>query len=283
LHTLLTNERDGYYLDFGEVGHLAKAFRQGFVYSWDYSPFRRRRHGNSSQDRPAHQFIVFSQNHDQVGNRRLGERLSALVSFEALKLAAGAVLLSPFVPLIFMGEEYGEDSPFLYFVDHSDPELIQAVRGGREKEFEAFEWQSPAPDPQALETFKKSKLRWEIREEGKHRVLLDFYRTLLSLRGLTAALANLNKDALEVVASQEEKVLLLRRWHERSEVLCIMNFNRCEMELATALPEGRWTRLVDSADRKWLGPGSATPEVAEGTNRIVLRPSSLLLYRREPL
>jgi maltooligosyltrehalose trehalohydrolase len=282
LHTMLTKERDGYYLDFGEVEHLARACRQGFVYSWDYSLFRRRRHGNSSQDRPAHQFIVCSQNHDQVGNRRLGERLSALVSFEALKLAAGAVLLSPFVPLIFMGEEYGEESPFLYFVDHSDPELVQAVRGGREKEFQAFECQSSPSDPQALETFEKSRLRWEIKAEGKHKVLLDFYRTLLSLRRSTAALANLDKDALEVSAPKKEKILFLRRWYEQSEVLCIMNFDRCEMELAFALPYGRWRRLLDSADRKWLGPGSATPEVAEGTNRMVLRPTSLLLYQKEP-
>jgi maltooligosyltrehalose trehalohydrolase len=282
LHTMLTKERDGYYLDFGEVEHLARACRQGFVYSWDYSLFRRRRYGNSSQDRPAHQFIVCSQNHDQVGNRRLGERLSALVSFEALKLAAGAVLLSPFVPLIFMGEEYGEESPFLYFVDHSDPELVQAVRGGREKEFQAFECQSSPSDPQALETFEKSRLRWEIKAEGKHKVLLDFYRTLLSLRRSTAALANLDKDALEVSAPKKEKILFLRRWYEQSEVLCIMNFDRCEMELAFALPYGRWRRLLDSADRKWLGPGSATPEVAEGTNRMVLRPTSLLLYQKEP-
>jgi maltooligosyltrehalose trehalohydrolase len=282
LHGLLTNEKEGYYLDFGEVQHLARAFRQGFVYSGDYSPFRRRRHGNSSQDRPAYQFVVCSQNHDQVGNRRLGERLSVLVGFEPLKLAAGAVLVSPFIPLIFMGEEYGEESPFLYFVSHSDPELIQAVREGREKELQAFECQSSPPDPQAIETFEKSRLRWEIRAEGKHKVLLDFYRELLNLRRSTSALANLDKGTLEVSASRKEKILFLRRWYEQSEVLCIMNFESSEMELPVTLPNGRWRRLVDSADRKWLGPGSTTPEVGEETNRMVLRPSSLVLYQREP-
>ena len=282
LHTLLTNERGGYYLDFGEAEHLARALWQGFVYSWDYSPFRRRRHGNSSQDRPAHQFVVCSQNHDQVGNRRLGERLSVLVSFEALKLAAGAVLVSPFIPLIFMGEEYGEESPFLYFVSHSDPELIRAVRRAREKELEAFEREFPTPDPQALDTFEKSRLRWKIRAKGEHKVLLDLYRELLSLRRSTAALANLDKDALEVSAPKKEKILFLRRWYEQSEVLCIMNFESSEMELPVTLPNGRWRRLVDSADRKWLGPGSTTPEVGEETNRMVLRPSSLVLYQREP-
>ena len=105
--------------------------------------------------------IVFSQNHDQIGNRMLGERLSALGSFEALKLAAGAVLLSPYIPLLFMGEEYGEDAPFLYFVSHSDHALIDAVRQGRKREFGEFQWQGEPPDPQGVETFQKSKIQWE--------------------------------------------------------------------------------------------------------------------------
>lgn len=113
LHTLITGEKKGYYVDFGRTEHLVKALREGFVYSWQYSTYRKRRHGSSSKEMPAHQFVVFSQNHDQVGNRMLGERLSTYVSFEALKLAAGVVLLSPYIPLLFMGEEYGEESPFL--------------------------------------------------------------------------------------------------------------------------------------------------------------------------
>ena len=129
LHTLLTGERTGYYEDFGEIRHLVKGFREGFVYSGEYSPYRRRRHGNSSRSLPAHRFVVFAQNHDQVGNRLRGDRLSHLVSLEALKLAAGVILLSPFIPLLFMGEEYGEIAPFEYFVSHSDPGLIEAVRG----------------------------------------------------------------------------------------------------------------------------------------------------------
>ncbi|PYV01833.1 MAG: malto-oligosyltrehalose trehalohydrolase, partial [Acidobacteria bacterium] len=144
LHTLLTGERNGYYCDFGGVEPLAKALTEGFVYSGQYSRYRRRRHGNSSRLIPAHRLVVFAQNHDQVGNRMLGERLSALVSlvsFEGLKLAAGTTILSPFIPLLFMGEEYGETAPFQYFVDHSDPALIELVREGRRKDFARFDWQ----------------------------------------------------------------------------------------------------------------------------------------------
>ncbi len=133
VHTLITGEKTGYYLDFGSIDHLEKAYREGFVYSWNYSPYRRRFFGSSSADRPARQFVVFTQNHDQVGNRMLGERLATLVPFDALKLAAGAVLLSPYIPLLFMGEEYGEESPFLYFTSHLDPDLAEAVRRGRRK------------------------------------------------------------------------------------------------------------------------------------------------------
>ncbi|MBI5440985.1 MAG: malto-oligosyltrehalose trehalohydrolase, partial [Deltaproteobacteria bacterium] len=123
LHSLLTGERAGYYADFGRLGQLAKCYREGFAYSGEYSTYHQRRQGASSRQLPGERFVVFAQNHDQVGNRRLGERLANLVPFEALKLAAGAVLLSPFVPLLFMGEEYGEEAPFLCFVDHGDPEL----------------------------------------------------------------------------------------------------------------------------------------------------------------
>src|SRR5262249_26622113 len=125
LHTLLTKERYGYYVDFGDFQHMAQAFSEGFVYSGHYSVTRRRRHGNSSRGIPAAKFVVFAQNHDQIGNRMMGERLGQLASFEATKLAAAAVLLSPFLPLLFMGDEYSETAPFQYFVDHSDPALIE--------------------------------------------------------------------------------------------------------------------------------------------------------------
>ncbi|MBD3290350.1 malto-oligosyltrehalose trehalohydrolase, partial [candidate division KSB1 bacterium] len=140
VHTLLTGEEAGYYQDFGETGHLIKALENAVVYTGQYSEYRKRSHGNSYRDQHASQFVVAIQNHDQVGNRMMGERLSHLISFEGLKLAAGVLLLSPYIPLIFMGEEYGESSPFLYFVSHGDPNLIKAVREGRKSEFKSFRW-----------------------------------------------------------------------------------------------------------------------------------------------
>ena len=139
LHALLTKERNGYYQDFGDLNQLAKALREGFVYSGQYSSFWKRRQGSSSEHLSPEKFVIFSQNHDQVGNRIKGERLTSLVSFEALKLVAGVVLLAPNIPLLFMGEEYGEDAPFLYFINHSDPSLIEAVRKGRREEWAAFQ------------------------------------------------------------------------------------------------------------------------------------------------
>jgi maltooligosyltrehalose trehalohydrolase len=176
LHTLLTGECDGYYRDFGKVAHLAKAFAEGYVYSGQFSVFRQRRHGNSSRLVPAHKFVVCAQNHDQVGNRMLGERLGQLVSFEGLKLAAGVVLLSPCIPLLFMGEEYGETAPFPYFMSHSDPELIEAVRQGRREEFAAFAWESEPPDPQGEAVFQHAKLNHSLRYEAHHAVLGAFLK-----------------------------------------------------------------------------------------------------------
>jgi len=148
VHTLLTGENRGYYSDFGAMTSLASTLRDGWYYSGQYSPHRRRRHGNSPKGLPPAKFVVCNQNHDQVGNRAAGERLTALVGTEALKLAAGITLLSPFVPLLFMGEEYGESAPFQYFVSHGDPVLVDAVRRGRREEFAAFGWQDSVPDPQ---------------------------------------------------------------------------------------------------------------------------------------
>ncbi|MFP5212185.1 MAG: malto-oligosyltrehalose trehalohydrolase, partial [Acidobacteriota bacterium] len=152
LHALLTGERDGYYADFGRAEHLVRALNERFVYAGSYSPYRRRSHGNFAADLPAERFVVAIQNHDQIGNRMLGERISTLASFEAQKLAAGVLLLSPFVPLIFMGQEYGEEAPFLYFISHTDAELVAAVQRGRKEEFKGFGWKEEPPNPFSEET-----------------------------------------------------------------------------------------------------------------------------------
>ncbi|MGH9688383.1 MAG: malto-oligosyltrehalose trehalohydrolase, partial [Candidatus Acidiferrales bacterium] len=211
VHTLLIADRQGYYTDFGSTSQLARAFSEGFVFSGQESKYRGRRHGNSSKSLSADKFVVFAQNHDQVGNRRLGERLSTLVSFEALKLAAGLVLLSPFLPLIFMGEEYGETSPFLYFVSHGDPALVEAVRKGRREEFARFDWDGYIPDPQAESTFVQSRIHWDSRCSASHKVLLNFHKELLRLRREDPVISRRDKNDLEAVAYDSPNALLLRR------------------------------------------------------------------------
>jgi maltooligosyltrehalose trehalohydrolase len=283
LHTLVTGERSGYYQDFGSLEGLAKALREGFVYSGQYSPYRQRRHGASSRDVPGHRLVVFAQNHDQVGNRVAGERLSQLVSFEKLKLAAGAVLLSPFIPLLFMGEEYGETAPFLYFISHSDPALVEAVRRGRREEFTAFAWQGEPPDPADEGTFLRSKLNHGLRREGHGQVLLEFYKELLRLRKEVPALARLSKDQLEVAAYEKEQLLFLRRRDGESQVFAVFNFSDALASAALPVPAGRWRKQLESTDEKWGGNGSVAPNllISEGQVTFALSPNAFALFAKE--
>jgi maltooligosyltrehalose trehalohydrolase len=278
LHTLLVMEQQGYYQDYGLCEHLEKAMRESFVYSWQYSPFRQRYFGSYAGELPAAQFVVCSQNHDQVGNRMLGERLSHLVSYEALKLAAGTVLLSPYIPLLFMGEEYGEDAPFLYFVSHSDPDLVKAVREGRKREFEAFHAHGEAPDADSPETFLKSKLNWKKRTQGKHGILLKFYRELISLRRQVPALKSLNRHNLEVTGVEEQKFLSIHRWSEDNQAFCIMNFSIEAQTVSFVLPQGNWQKRLDSSDPQWLGKGSTLPEILKHGENLTIQPQSFALY-----
>lgn len=280
LRALLTGERTGYYSDFGSAAQLAKAFKEGFVYSGEYSGYRLRSHGSSSADVPAGRFVAFTQNHDQIGNRMFGERLAGLVPFEALKLAAGAVMISPYVPMLFMGEEYGEPAPFLYFVSHGDADLIKSVREGRKEEFKSFAWQGEPPDPQSAETFSQSKLGWERRGEGKHKTLLEFYRELIRLRANHPALAGRDKTNLEASVI-DERVLACRRWRGAAGVFCLMNFNGGEARVKIDLPRGAWTRILDSSEERWGGPGSRLPARIERAGAVIARPQSFAVYSIE--
>ncbi|MER3447164.1 MAG: malto-oligosyltrehalose trehalohydrolase [Candidatus Dadabacteria bacterium] len=278
IHVLLTGEDSGYYADFGRVEDLVKSLNDGFVYSGQYSRYRKRRHGNSSKDRPAEQFVVFSQNHDQIGNRMMGERLSSLIPFEGLKLSAGVVFLSPYIPLIFMGEEYGEKSPFLYFVSHSDPDLIEAVRRGRKEEFMSFNWKGEPPDPQSMDTFLMSKLNWEKRKEGNHKVLLDFYKNLIALRKNVPALSSLDKNNLEVSGFEKERVIFMRRWKDGSYIFSIFNFNRSEIRVRIPTHGGEWRKILDSSEEIWGGPGTSLPEVLVSGGEMDIKGLSLVVY-----
>jgi maltooligosyltrehalose trehalohydrolase len=282
LHTLLTGERSGYYEDFGSMDHLAKAFREGFVYSGQHSSFRGRRHGHSSRNIPAHRFVVFAQNHDQVGNRRMGDRLSRHLSLEGLKLAAGCVLLSPFIPLLFMGEEYGEKAPFPYFISHSDPKLVDAVRRGRKEEFSSFACDEEPPDPQDEMTFLSAKLDYKSREGEEHQVLLEFFRELIRFRKGNGALRQLSKGHLDVTGFEREQVLFLRRWKGLEEWAMVFYFGKEKLSLPVPLPQGRWRKKLSSADRKWLGPGCGIPEeISSGTAVCLeLQPESFVVFEK---
>ncbi len=285
LHTLLTGETQGYYQDFGDCAQLVKAMRDSFVYAWDYSACRQRRHGNYAGDRPPQQFVVFSQNHDQVGNRMLGERLSHLVGFAATKLAAATVLLSPYIPLLFMGEDYGEDSPFLYFISHTDPGLVEAVRQGRQREFAEFHITGEPLDADDVATFQRCKLNWEQRDHGHHGVLRRFYQHLIHLRRSIPALKALTRDGL-TVNLLAESVIGIHRVCGQSAVFYILNFAAEPTPLQLTLPPGHWHNRLDSSDRIWtepdapLPPVDAAPTTITGDVSVILQPHSIRLYER---
>ncbi len=192
VHAYLTGERDGYYADFTETsrpgnalgpgGFIARALESPFVYAWEESSFRGRKHGAPPVGLSGDRFVVCLQNHDQVGNRPRGDRVMAALDRPKQRLAAGLMLLSPYLPMLFMGEEYGEESPFPFFCSFGDPELVRAVREGRKREFETFSWQEEVPDPQGEETFRSAKLSWSWLEGSPGAGLRRLYRDLLTAR-----------------------------------------------------------------------------------------------------
>ncbi len=217
LWVVLTGERTGYYQDFGSMAELSKAVREAFVYQGQYSPHRKRNHGRPIGALPADRFLGFIQNHDQVGNRAQGERLSQIVDMGRAKIAAAMVLLSPFVPMLFAGEEFAASTPFLYFTDFQDKELGRLVSEGRRREFVAFGWApEEVPDPQAEETFLRSKLRWEEISEGVHAEMLDWYRRLIAFR--REEIAPTRSELRQAAVEFDEGEKWLRMKHGRIEV-----------------------------------------------------------------
>ena len=281
LHTALTGERDGYYRDFDGISQLAETLRQGWYYSGQYSPFRRRRHGNSPEHVRARQLVVCSQNHDQVGNRALGERLIQLAGFNAAKLAATAVVLSPFVPLLFMGEEYGETAPFLYFVSHSDVELVEAVRKGRRAEFSDLGASTDFPDPQDATTFVKSKLNLDLLRQEKHAAMNAFYRELLRLRRTHPALSTPTKSGIEVDLLESADAIVLRRMRGNRQAIVVLHFGRDSRCIRVHFPPGAWWKAIDSCDARWNGGASALAEEIDtcgGDSELLMQPLQAVVY-----
>ena len=256
LRRTLTGEDTGYYADYPDFSHVVKGLRDGFIYTGEYSAYRKRRHGNASADLPPKRFVVCCQNHDQVGNRMLGDRLGHKIDHATRKLAAAWVILSPYLPLLFMGEEYNEPAPFPYFVNHTDPGLIEAVRNGRKEEFRAFAWAGEPPDPQAEETFLQSKIHPELCEEAEHAALFRFYQALLRLRRAQPALAHLSRKGMTVDTDTERKVVSVVRRYKSHE--CFLVFNFGEEPVAVGFPgaKGAYRKLLDSTDEAFGGAGS---------------------------
>ncbi len=281
LHALLTGEKDGYYADFGSFDHLLKAFEDTYVYDGKYSNHRQKTFGNSAKNNPFDQFVVFSQNHDQVGNRMLGDRLTKLVSYEQLKLSAVAVLTSPYVPMLFMGEEYAEEKPFQYFVSHTDPSLVEAVRNGRKAEFAYFQKAGQeTPDPQAETTYQDSTLSWQI-ENPKRKSMLALYKQLITLRRTLPAL-RLSTRRHSRFVSQNRLLCMQRQSLDGDLVYVIMNFgNEAEKFTLNAKESFIFSRMLDTADVNWQGPGAATQDQYPGNASLEVAPFSAIILEKD--
>ena len=276
LRTTAGEPPTGYYSDFAGLPHLAKAYADAYVYDGQWSEHRKKNFGVMAERNPGKQFIVFSQNHDQVGNRMLGERTSTLLGFEMQKLLAGAVMVSPFIPMLFMGEEWSEPNPFLYFVSHTDRELAEAVRKGRKQEFAAFHAQGETPDPMAESTFENSKLQWQMLGEEKHQVMFRYYQQLIRLRKAHPVLSRLDRDSIEVTFDDQKRMLAIRRWHQQKQLRCFLNFS--EESAAVILPDGNnWQCRMNSADPQWMG-SAPVPAAVKGGSTLQVPASSIVLY-----
>jgi maltooligosyltrehalose trehalohydrolase len=212
LQTVLTGEKTGYYSDFGKLEDLAEALRHAFVYDGKFSKHRRRIHGRSTEGLSGHHFLGYLQNHDQVGNRAGGERSGQLMSLGKLKIGAALVLTSPFVPMFFQGEEWGASTPFFYFTDYQEPELANAVREGRCREFAAFGWKpEDTADPQARETFERSKLKWPEVSRAPHAEILEWHKKLIQLRRSETDLNDGEIKSVRTRFDEEKRWLVVER------------------------------------------------------------------------
>lgn len=251
----------GYYGDFGKLSDLHKALKHAYVYDGQYSSYRKRKHGRLVEGLSAHHFVHFDQNHDQVGNRALGERLEQLCGMDVAKVAIGLVLMAPYVPMLFMGEEFAASTPFLYFADHDEDEMRRLVVEGRKRDFALFGFGDDVPNPAEMETFEQSKLKWDEINEGKHAEMLGWVKALIKLRRSTVALNDGSMQHLMVSSDERKRTLVL----QRDEVRIVLNLG--VESYGFELLEGEELRLVS---REGLGVRDNTMELPGMTLAVLM-------------
>ncbi len=257
MHALITGELNGYYEDFGTLEHLHKAFTTGYVYTGEYSKTRKRKFGVKPAGLQPSQFVSFSQNHDHIGNRMIGDRLTATLNENQLRLIAASYLLAPFVPLVFMGEEYGEKNPFQYFVDHGDPALVEAVRRGRKEEFSYFQKEGQeVPDPFDENTFSRSTLSWKLKDE-EHRRMFEYYKELIHIRKTHGAFRDNSWKGIKVWELQgNNKVIAFERNHNGCKALVVLNYEANDSRLSLEVPATLFFTSTDYASASGSADGN---------------------------
>jgi maltooligosyltrehalose trehalohydrolase len=276
LHTLVTGEVNGYYEDFGTIEHLARSLKDSYVYTGQYSVHRKKHFGAPPHEAPCYQFVVFAQNHDQIGNRLAGDRLTTQLSTEGLKLTAATVLLSPHVPLLFMGEEYGEKNPFQYFISHTDKELVEMTRKGRREEFAYFNWEGDIPDPESEETFRQCILSWNYEQDRTAASLLAFYRHLIAFRKTRAAMQAMERKDIRVLPVMDQ-VIGFERMGASDHLLVLLNF-ATKVTWCTPQITGAFRKIFDSSDARWNGPGAITPTTIYPGQPVHMNPQSAVIF-----
>lgn len=264
-HACLTGERSGYYQDFGSLEDVAKAFVNPFVYDGRYSRYRGKTHGSSPKGIPSRRFVVFSQNHDQVGNRADGTRLRTIAGAAVGRVAAAMVLLSPYLPLLFMGEEYGETAPFLFFTDYQDKTIAEMTKEGRRRELEAQG--KDFVDPQSAETFERCKLGRGLEKWGDDRETTSYYSKLISFRRSHSAI-RAERSNSEVRIFAEEGAVVVRRWDLREELLLVFVTRNELARLDSLVADGNWSLELASED-------GSPPEVGKGPSDFPGRSASV--------
>jgi maltooligosyltrehalose trehalohydrolase len=249
LYTLIDVKGQSRYYDFGSIIQLAKAYKDGFVHTGEFVKFRKRKYGMSSAGIDGNRFVAFILNHDQIGNRPDGARICMLVDLNRTLLAAAALLLSPYIPMLFMGEEYGDRTPFYYFVDHSDPKLIEAVRKGRAEEFKEYGSEMHLTDPADERTFTDSVLKWSNRKMGEHKIILEWHTQLLTLRRTHPALKNLKKDDVQVSVLNDSAISIYRRDSSgKNPIVIFLNFKDDVSEVQLPSTRKIWKKILDVHD-----------------------------------